>query len=107
MTLKDERDKAYEKSFAEYEKNRMYPPTQRRIPMLTVSDSHLKAVARAVHFVRSGITTTMTAKLRDSIDRDIELLDQVHKFCRQQIVEPGLPMSPESTGQGNNGEKDG
>ncbi len=60
--------------------------------MITVNDSHLKAIARSVHFMRSGITSQMTEKLRSAIERDIELLDQAHKFCRQQIVEPGLPM---------------
>lgn len=75
--------------------------------MKSVNDSHLKAIARAIHFVRSGITSSMTPKLRESIDRDITLLDEVHKFCRQQIIEPGLPMTPEKIGEGNNGEKHG
>lgn len=75
--------------------------------MITVNDHHLRAIARAVHFVRSGMTTSMTPKLLSSIQRDIDLLDEAHKYIRQQIIEPGLPISPESKGQGHNGEKDG
>ena len=60
--------------------------------MLTVNDRHLKAIARAIHFVRSGMTTRMSPKLLSSIQRDIELLDEAHKFIRQQIMEPGLSM---------------
>lgn len=61
--------------------------------MITVNDSHLRAIARAVHFVRSGMTTQMTPKLLNAIQRDIDLLDEAHKYIRQQISEPGLPMS--------------
>ncbi len=61
--------------------------------MISVNDSHLKAIARAIHFVRSGITTQMTPKLRESVELDITKLDEVHKFCRQQIIEPGLPLA--------------
>lgn len=66
--------------------------------MKTINDSHLKAIARAIHFVRSGITKNMSPKLLDSIEHDIMLLNETHKFCRQQITEPGLPMCnvPES-----------
>ncbi len=75
--------------------------------MIAVNDSHLKAIARAIHFVRSGISFSMTPTHREHIEHDIVLLDQIHKFCRQQITEPGLPMSPRPAAQVNNGEKDG
>lgn len=60
--------------------------------MISVNDSHLRAIARAVHFVRSGMTTRMTPKMLNAIQRDIDLLDEAHKYIRQQITEPGLPM---------------
>lgn len=86
--------------------------------MIRVNDSHLKAIARAVHFVRSGMTTQMTPKLLNDIQRDIDLLDEAHKYIRQQIMEPGLPIpqAPIDVGDigkniakstGHNGEKDG
>lgn len=75
--------------------------------MITVNDSHLMAIARAIHFVRSGMTTQMTPKLLNSIQHDIDLLDETHKYIRQQIYEPGLRLVPISAGQGDNGEKDG
>lgn len=75
--------------------------------MMTINDSHLKAVARAIHFVRSGITKNMSTNLSAAIIHDIALLDEVHKFCRQQIKEPGLPMAVKPKGTGNNGELDG
>lgn len=61
--------------------------------MKSISVSHLKAVARAIHFVRSGITKNMTPKLISSIERDIEHLEELHVYCCQQIREPGLPLS--------------
>ncbi len=61
--------------------------------MITVNDSHLRALARAVHFVRAGMTTSMQPKLLNHIQRDIDLLDECHKFICQQIIEPGLPMT--------------
>lgn len=61
--------------------------------MIAISDSHLKAIARSIHFMRSGVTSQMEPKHREAIMRDISRLDEVHKFCRQQIIEPGLPMS--------------
>lgn len=66
--------------------------------MIAINDSHLKAVARAIHFVRSGIVKNMTPKMICYIERDLNLLDDVHNFCRQQIREPGLPMLPKPTG---------
>ncbi len=80
-------------SITVWELKRMYPPNHTGETMIRVSDSHLAAISRAIHYVRSGITTQMTEKLRSSIERDIELLDQSHKFIRQQIIEPGLPMT--------------
>lgn len=97
----------FEAQFFHWEKHRMYPPNHTGENMLTVNDSHLRAIARAVHFVRSGMTTQMTPKLLNSIQHDIDLLDEAHRYIRQQIHEPGLPMSPGSIGQGNNGEKNG
>lgn len=107
MTSEREMCQLFDDQFYDWEKNRMYPPNHSGETMKAVNDSHLKAVARAIHFMRAGITAQMTPKLRDSIDTDIERLDQVHKFCRQQIIEPGLPMTPEKVGQGNNSEKNG
>lgn len=66
----------------------------RGLPM-RITDKHLKAIARAQHFVRSGITAAIQAHHREQLENDIFLLDQVHTFCRQQINEPGLPMTPE------------
>lgn len=107
MTTELELHILFEADFMNFEKNRMYPPNHTGETMIKVNDSHLKAIARAVHFVRSGMTTQMTPKLLSDIQRDIDLLDETHKYIRQQIIEPGLPMSPESKGQGNNGEKHG
>lgn len=76
-------------------------------PSMNISDKHLRAIARAQHFVRSGITNAMSSKHQEKMENDIFLLDQVHTYCRQQINEPGLPLCPEQKGQGNNGEKDG
>ena len=75
--------------------------------MKSVNDSHLRAIARAVHFVRSGMTNIMTPKMLNSVQHDIDLLDEAHKYIRQQINEPGLPISPESKGLGIIGEKIG
>ena len=97
----------FENDFEVFEKNRMYPLNHEGENMKTVNDSHLRAIARAVHFVQSGMTIKMTPKLLNSIQSDIDRLDEVHKYIRQQINEPGLLMSPEKIGQGNNGEKDG
>ncbi|GAH64037.1 unnamed protein product [marine sediment metagenome] len=80
--------------YFDFEKNRMYPPNHTGETMIAINDSHLRAIARANYFVQSGITNNMTPKMRESIERDIVRLDEVHKFCRQQISEPGLPMSP-------------
>ena len=75
--------------------------------MITLKISHLMAIARGIHFVRSGITDQMNTRLVNSITNDIELMHEVHQYVLQQIKEPGLPMSPEMIGQGHNGEKDG
>lgn len=85
-------DIEFEHDYRDFEKNRMYPPNHIGENMITVNDSHLKALARAVHFVRSGMTTKMTSKLLNHIQSDIDKLDELHKFVRQQIIEPGLPM---------------
>lgn len=97
----------YEKEFEDWHKNRMSPLTHKKGVPMKITDKHLKAIARAQHFVRSGITVAMQQHHREQIETDIYLLDQVHTYCRHQINEPCLPMSPESTGQNNNGEKDG
>jgi len=75
--------------------------------MLRVKDCHLHAISRAIHFVRSGLTTKMSPKLIDQINHDIDLLDEVHRFCRQQIIEPGLAMQPDLESVGLHGEIDG
>ncbi len=75
--------------------------------MKSINDSHLKAIARACHFVRSGITKSMTPKLVDSIELDLRLLDEVHSYCRQQINEPGLPMVREPIDVGDIGDNVG
>lgn len=75
--------------------------------MISVNDSHLKAIARAVHFVRSGMTTKMTPKLLNSIQRDIDLLDEAHRYIRQQIIEPGLPIAAKPIDVGDIGDNRG
>lgn len=107
VTKTEELNIFFELSFLHWEKHRMYPPNHERHFMSTLNDSHLKALARAEYFVQSGITNAMSPKMRDSIEHDILLLNQVHAFVRQAINEPGLPMVPEKIGQGNNGEKHG
>lgn len=107
MTITEELEADFEAAFKIFEKHRMYPPNHEGESMISLNDSHLMALARAKHFVQSGITGSMTPKMRDSVERDISLIEQVHSYIRQQIMEPGLPMSPEKIGQGNNGEKDG
>lgn len=62
-------------------------------PSMKISDKHLKAIARALHFVRSGITPSMQPKHVDQLENDCFLLDQIHTYLRQQINEPGLPLS--------------
>jgi hypothetical protein len=98
-------DIEFEFDYRDFENNRMYPPNHRSNSMKTVNDSHLKAIARAIHFMRSGITTQMTQKFRDEIQRDIDRLDEIHKFCRQQIAEPGLCLRLDFSASSNNGEK--
>ena len=111
-------DIEFEFDYINFEKNRMDPPNHTGETMISINDSHLRAVARAGYFVQSGITNNMTVKMRESIELDIQRLDEVHKFCRQQISEPGLPMSPEpidvgdigktiAKSQVNNGDKHG
>ncbi len=75
--------------------------------MKSIQVSHLRAVSRAIHFVRSGITKNMTPKLIDSIEKDIRLLEELHVFCCQQIKEPGLPMVQEPIDVGDIGEDHG
>lgn len=75
--------------------------------MNTINDSHLKALARAQHFIRSGITSSMEPKHQDQINRDIELIDEVHKYCRQQINEPGLRFVAETFAKIKNGDQSG
>lgn len=61
---------------------------------MILKDSHLKAIARAQHFMRSGITQAMQIRHREQVERDIALLDSIHTYVRQQINEPGLPLAP-------------
>ena len=75
--------------------------------MKAVNDSHLRAIARAVHFVRSGMTHNMTPKMLNSIQHDIYLLDEAHKYIRQQISEPGLPMMHDVPDTVTNEDSDG
>ena len=63
--------------------------------MIKINDSHLMALARAKHFVQSGIVGSMTPKMRDSVEKDVRLIEEIHSYIRQQINEPGLPMKPD------------
>ena len=96
-----------ETDFDSYERNRMYPPNHSGENMITLNKHHLMAIARGIHFVRSGITEQMPERLIGQIDRDIQLMHEANTYILQQIKEPGLPMIPESIGQGNKSEKDG
>lgn len=107
MILDENEVDHFDHDFDVFEKYRMYPPSHTGDIMIKVNDSHLRALARAVHFVRSGMTTKMTPKLLNSIQRDIDLLDEAHKYIRQQINEPGLFINPETIAQGNIGENHG
>ena len=107
MTNSDQKRHDFEHDFEVFEKNRMYPPNHTGEIMIKLNDSHLMALGRSVHFIKSGICQSMTPRMQDNVAKDIRLIEEVHKYVRQQIVEPGLPMVPESIGQGNNGEKDG
>lgn len=75
--------------------------------MIALNDSHLMALARAKHFVQSGIVGSMTPKMRESIERDITRIDEVHSYIRQQIAEPGLPMVAQPIEVGDIGEDHG
>lgn len=76
------------------------------VPMV-LSDKHLKAIARAQYFIRSGIVRSMSPKHIEQIENDIYLLDQVHTYCRKQVNEPGLPFTPDLSGPFLDGAKDG
>lgn len=95
MTITSELEELFEAAFVYFEKHRMYPPNHIGVTMITINPKHLKAVSRAQHFVRSGISPSMLPKHVEAIENDIFLLGQVHSYILQQIKEPGLPMSPE------------
>ena len=84
----------FDRSYKHWYKHHMYPLNHERNSMISLNDSHLMAIARARHFVQSGICGSMTREMRESVERDIRLIEQVHSYVRQQIAEPGLPMPP-------------
>lgn len=100
-------DIEFEYDYIHWEKNRMYPPNHERANMVTINDSHIRALLRAQSFVKSGISKSMTPELIKNIKHDIELIEQVRNYCRQQIAEPGLPMSPDLESIPYNGEGHG
>lgn len=103
-------DIEFEHDYIDFENNRMYPPNHERKTMSTLNDHHLIAIARARHFMQAGITKAMEHRFIEKIERDLNLLSQVHTYIRQQISEPGLPMSPDvpekSTSEDSDGHRD-
>lgn len=65
---------------------------------MILRDKHLQAIARAQHFIRSGITPMMSLKHIEQVENDIFLLDQVHMFLRVAMNEPCLPVVPDLCG---------
>lgn len=92
MTHSNELGEHFEKEFEEFEKNRMYPPDHSGETMVTIDNRHIRAVARAVHFVRSGVTSQMSPQIQKSVLLDIKMLEEVYQYCLQQVREPGLPI---------------
>ena len=107
MTKTEELRIFFELSFLHWEKHRMYPPNHERAIMVTINDTHIRALLRAQHFVRSGISKSMTPSLIKSISHDIKLIEEVKDYCRQQIIEPGLPMAAEPIEVGDIGDDHG
>lgn len=76
------------------------------LPMV-IRDKHLQAIARAKHFIRSGIVPTMSPKHIEQVENDLFLLDQVHSYLRVAMNEPCLPMVSDLSAPFLDGAKDG
>lgn len=100
-------DIEFEFDYIDFENNRMYLPNHERAIMVTINDTHIRALLRAQHFINSGISKSMAPNLIESIKHDIKLIGQVRDYCHQQIIEPGLPMSPDLESDPYDGEGHG
>lgn len=99
----------FEKDFADFEQNRMYPPGYgKEAAVKRITLKHIDSISHAETFIFGGVTQTTEARLRREIEADLERLADVKRFLLRTLYEPGLPITteiPEKAGPSGNADQ--
>lgn len=83
-------------AYIEFERDRMYPPNYRKEPAVTVLKmKHITAVTRAQNLLETAVNVDNNAKLRKSIEKDIQILAELREILYYAYENPTLPYHVE------------
>ena len=99
MSFMHELADVFDSAFAQYEKNRMYPPVNRKDPaMRKLELKHSEAIGLAKAHMIKLLDRETSPRWKVYVEGQITLLNEVNWFILHTIYNPGLPFEGEPHG---------